>query len=315
MSEVIDTGAVDASSMSNVDGAVPAMEGVTAEELFELIEGKNPDGTPIKKQYKKDELLRIAQKGLGADKAFEDARTTKEQMKQLARAMSDPAQLPAVLAKLGLDFDTLIQERMATMMLENMKSPEEKEMEQLRREAEEYRQLKAQQLKEKEEAEASATGERMQKELFGLIEQTLNTSGVPKTKQTIAEIARYIQIQFNSAQRRGESFHLSQIKPEALVAHMRKMHEDSFTNLFSELDEDGILAMLPDPLQKKIAAALTKKLSAGKVTDINSIKREATPRVEKPKGTKYMTAKELAKAMDADLEEQQKAWERQYGKR
>lgn len=273
-----ETSTPDAYSTDGVYGesAPEINDAPTAEELFELIEGKNSDGSPIKKGYTKEELLKIAQKGLGADKAFEQSKAEREQMRQLARAMQDPSQLPVVLKHLGIDLDQFLQERMAHQMLENMKSPEEKEMEQYRKEAEEFRRLKAEQAKQEEESKIHARAEEIRHSLYSRINDTLNSAGVPKTTATIAEVSRFIKMKADAAERQGKEFDINTVNLEQIVAHLKTRQKENFDSLFGDdLDDDGLLSLIPEALQKRIAAAMTKKLQGGKVTDINSIKRDA----------------------------------------
>lgn len=317
MSDTNETTQPDAYSTESVYGDNPANETASElqEELFELIEGKNPDGTPIKKQLKRDELLKLAQQGFGASKSFEEAKAAKEQMKQLARMLQDPEKVFEVLKQLGHDPDQLMTGRMANQMLENMKTPEEKEMEQLRREAEEFRRFKAQQMKEQEESQIEHRAAEIRNSLYSRIEETLNTAGVPKTRATIAEVSRYIKMMADASERNGESFDIDSVKLNNIVAHLREKHKQTFESLFDELDDDGILAMLPESIQKKIGAALTKKLSGGKVADINSIRRPAKSNdslldapADKPK---IISMKEADAITENRIRKAQELWDRQ----
>jgi hypothetical protein len=318
MSDINEVGSTpDAYSTEGVYGDNPSTEETNAlqEELFELVEGKNSDGSPIKKSLTKAEMLELAQKGFGANKSFEEAKATKAQMKELARAMSDPTQLPAVLKHLGIDLDSFIQERMAHQMLENMKSPEEKEMEQYRKEAEEFRRMKAEQAKQDEETQINQRAQEIRQSLYSRIEETLNTAGVPKTQTTVAEVSRYIKMMADSAARQGKQFDINTVKLESIVSHMKAKQKETFESLFADLDDDGTLAMLPEALQKKIAAALTKKMSGAKITDINSINREPkqTQWNEQPADRKQKTINtaEANKIFEDRIAHAQAQWDKQ----
>lgn len=303
------------------DGADNGMEQMTdaeKEELFELIEGKNSDGTPIKKQFKKDELLKLAQKGFGADREFQEAKATKKQMQDLMRNLQDPEAWLELSRRLGHDPDKFAEERMAQKLLQAMKSPEEIEIEALRKESEQWKEFQKKQKAEQDEATALEAFERLQKGLYSTIEEVLNSGGIPKTTDTVAEVARYIQIQKNAAERRNEPFTLDQVKAPNIIAHMRKQHETRLSSLFDELDEDGVLAMLPEKLQKKIGAALTKKLSGGKVVDINTIERkprQSSNPLELPeRKSSNIDAKKARALAEAKVAKSQAEWDRIHGR-
>lgn len=299
------------------EGVEQTTEQAIQEELFELIEGKNPDGTPIKKQYKKDEILGFAQKGRGADKAFEEAKATKKQMQDLARAMQDPRQLPVVLKHLGVDLDTWLQDQMAERLLDNMKSPEEKENERFRKEAEEWRKHQAKLKEDERNAAIEAKAAEIQTSLYSRIEETLNNAGVPKTQHTVAEIARYIDMLHKSAVRNNKPFDINTVKMEHIAAHLKKTHAESVQTYWGELDDDALLSVIPEKMLNRISAALTKKLSGGKVADINSIPRTKSPAAftaEPAERPKTRDVRETNEIIESKIARAQAEWEKKFGR-
>ena len=286
------------------------------EELYELIAGKNADGTPLKKSFNKDEMLKLAQKGFGADATFEEAKREKAQMRELARMLADPEAAFEVLKKFGHDPDQLMTGRMAKQMLEAMKSPQEIEAEGWKKDAEEFRAWKAKQQKDEEEQQITTRATQIRDSLYTRIEETLNSAGVKKTKSTVAEVGRYIKQMAAKADADGKPFDIETVKLNNIVQHLKGQYKQTFDSLLEELDEDGILSTFSEAQLKKIGAALTKKLSSGNVRDIHSIKREATaPAVEKADKRERALSTDEANEIAAERTRKLQAlWEKQNGR-
>lgn len=257
------------------------------EEMFELQHGKNPDGTAITKKVSKADLLSLAQKGFGANQSFEEAKALKSQMTELARLMADPEKVFEVLSSLGHDTDKLMMGRFHKQSIENMKSPEEKEFEVLKRDAELYRKQQAEHLQQQKEAQVLQLTQQYQNVLMDKIEQVLSASGVDKTKQTVAEIARCIKI---VQDKEGDKFRLENVPVEQLVKHLQRKRQTSFTSLIDELDDDGILQMLTPAQRQKIGAALTKQLQGQGMQPVRQPQR--IQQEQKPAKRKFISMDE-----------------------
>lgn len=251
-------------------------EQTAAEELYELITGKNADGTPIKKNLSREEAMKLMQKGFGADKEFEEAKATKKQMTELARMLADPKQVFEVLKHFKHDPDLLMTGRMAEQMLQSLKTPEDIEREGWKKDAEEYRAMKSKQMRDDEDAQVNTRAAEIRDGLYSRIEETLNTAGVKNTKGTVAQVARYVQKLHNKAIAEDRDFDINTIKLENIVAHLRDDYKGTVSALIDDSDEDSVLSHFTDAQLKKLGAALTKKLSGGNVVDINTIERKAT---------------------------------------
>lgn len=318
MSDLDTAGTATASDTGYValdDAANPEL--ATNEELYELIAGKNPDGTPLKKQLKKDEMLKLAQKGFGADSTFQEAQQTKAQMKELARMLADPEAVFEIIKKFGHDPDQLMTGRMAKQMLEAMKTPEQIQAEEWKRDAEKFRAQEAKRLQDEQESLITNRAKEIQTDLYTRIEQTLNSAGVPSTKASVAEVGRYLKALVNKAESEGQSLDIKNVKLENIVAHMRNQHKVTFESLFSDdLDEDGILALLDEKLQKRIGAALTKKLSSGNaVSNVIERKASTTPALDKPEKKERALSPEEANELSAErIRKLQAMWDKQNGR-
>jgi DNA primase len=231
-----------------------------AEEMYELQAGKNPDGSPLTKSFTKADLLKLAQTGFGANERFEEAKTTKAQMLELAQMLKDPERVFDVLKQLGHDPDELVGKRYARSLEERLKSPEQVEYEKLSKDAEEWRAFKAKQDKEEQEKSQNAEASRIQTELYTKLEGALSQAGVKPTKASVAEASKYIQTLFRQATARGERLDLATIPVEKIAQHIKKQYSTGITGYLGELDDDSILSEIPEELLNKIGAALTRKL-------------------------------------------------------
>jgi len=305
MSDEMNTGIEDTGADSGAGS-----EAQNLQDLFELVEGKNSDGTPIKKQLTRAEMLELAQKGFGADKAFEEVAMTKKQLKEFAAAARDPERVFDLLQQLGHDTDKLLTGRLNKQMLEALKTPEEVEIEQLRRDAEAYRKSEAKRLRDEEERQIGETANATMTKVYSTIEGVLSASGVDQSKETVAEVARYLKQMMTSAERQGKDFRLEDVPLDGIIEHLQE-RRNSFFSWLDELDDDRLLQTLGDKRQKRISAALTKLMSGKQMnSEINKFERKNTVPETEGKQKKVLSVQEVEELNAKRIAKMQEAWER-----
>jgi hypothetical protein len=301
--------ATDTSSAEGVigdatgSGEAPSHE--MTEAFLEIIEGKNEDGSPKKRALSREEALKMAQLGFGADSKFQEAAKSREEamqlkqkMAQLSRIMQDdPFQ---VLKAFGRDPDAYVADYFERKLQDSLIDPKDRELGELRSKLSAYEQAQEEARKKAQEEAVNARAEALRGQLLEKIESVLSTSGVPKTPRTIAEVARYLQI----ASQQGKD--PMNFPVEHIVKHLQQTRRSEFEELYGALDEDGILNNMDSKLLEKFARAMSKKLGAQPIRQV------------KPKDdTIFANKKEEEDLIDAHkrkIAKLQKEWEKVNGK-
>lgn len=138
-----------------------------------------------------NELVKRAQKGLGAELKFQEAAEIKKEAAQLLKMLNDDPM--GLLEELGLDTVSLAQQKLAKKLEEESKSPEQKQRE---KELKELEELRAK-LKEKEEFEEKSKYEKIVAEEERKIEEgmisALQEANLPVKPVYIKKMAEIMQ--------------------------------------------------------------------------------------------------------------------------
>jgi hypothetical protein len=263
-----------------VDTAAPAEGQVLGEEAstsfdendpsswFELEEGKNPDGSKKTKKISVAEARKLAQKGLGADKTFneakaarEEAQATKAQMAQLARLMKeDPWK---VMSALGLDPDAAIKSKFQRDLEESMLDPRDRELRDIKKDYQRMKQEEEARYKQAQEERVIARAQELQTNLMNKVDEALKQTGVPNNRATVAEIGRFLQSLHGKVDRAGNPIDIFKIPVKAIVTHIHNTMKSSFQTVLSSVeDDDALLENLDPAIVKRIMNAQSKKLAA-----------------------------------------------------
>lgn len=226
---------------------------------------KDPDAANLEKPYKikvngkeyaltLEEALTLAQKGVGADKKFNEAHKIKTQAEQFIHLLkTDPM---AILnnPNIGFDFKKAAQDFLAKEIDLEMMTPEQRELHDLKEK------LKASEDDKKKQAETEHQ-EKMERlvahystEYEKDITSTLQTAGLPKTRGTVKRIAYYM----DQGLRRGVP-----LKAADVVDLVRSDIIQEHNELYGAADGDTLLKMFGDPTIKKLMEANLKRIQGG----------------------------------------------------
>lgn len=307
----------DAGSVGSVDtGSVDAVDTVDTGsndlgELFDLVEGKDEQGNNKTRKVSRDELLKLAQKGFGADKTFseaaksrEEAAAIKAQMAELARMLQeDPFK---VMRAFGKEPDSYISKYFDDKLQESLIDPKDRRMSELEAKLAEYEEEKNRQREEEQRSMIERRSAEIKTVIFNKIDEALQQAGVPKNPRTVAEIGRYLQSLNGKTGPDGNPLNIMEIPVSRIVKHIQSSRTSEFQDIFSALDDDALLNSIDPKLAERIGRALSKKLA---------------PQVNVPiRGKTVQSVPEKVKATDVvgeikdRIKKAQLEWEKVHGK-
>ena len=246
----------DAPKLEVVGGDNPPKEG----EVKKEVNPQNPDKPFVIKvdgkehHLTQDEAVRWAQKGMGADRKFNEAHKIKTQAEQFIHLLkTDPM---AILnnQNLGLDFKKLAQDFLAKEIETEMMTPEQKELHETREKLKAAEQEKKQREEEQHQQRTEQLVKHFSSEYEKDITTTLETAGLPKTRGTVKRMAYYMQ----QGLARGVP-----LKAADVIDIVRKDYIQEHNELYGAADGDTLLKMFGDPIIKKLMEANLKKMRGG----------------------------------------------------
>jgi hypothetical protein len=201
-----------------------------------------------------EEALKLAQKGVGADKKFNEAFRLKQQAEQFIHQLKTDPMSILMNPNLGFDFKKMAQDYLAKEIEKEMMTPEQRELYDTK---EKLRQIED----EKKQGEEKASQERMQQlvshystEYEKDIQSALQTSGLPKTRGTVKRIAYYMQ----KGLERGV-----ELKAGDVIDLVRTDYIQEHNELYGSTDGDTLIKMFGDQTLKKLMEANLKKMKGG----------------------------------------------------
>ena len=308
MSDMSDTNA--SPTISDNTGGAPDASPEFSEAFLEIVEGKNEDGTPKKRALSRDEALKLAQLGFGADSKFQEAAKTRDEalairqkMVQLSKIMQeDPF---SVLQSFGKNPDEYVAAYFERKMQEDMIDPKDREIASYKKKLERYEAAQRQAEEARQAKIVEQRASELRTNLLSKIEQTLQSAGVPKTPRTIAEVARYMQ-SLSGKTVDGKPVDILNFPVEKIINYLQSTRKSEFSELFGALDEDGIINNMDEKLLEKFARAMSKKLGAQPIVP------------KKPKEETIFDGKRKEESViekhNARIKRLQAEWDRIHGK-
>lgn len=223
--------------------------------------------------YSKEEIVKMAQKGIGADKRFQEAHRMKSAADQFLYLIKNEPMKILNNPKLGLDFKKLAQDYLKNEIDLEMMTPEQRKLHEATKKLEELENEKKVGA-EKQKQQQMAAAVKMHNENYERdITETLKTSGLPKTRETVQKIAYYL----------SEGLKQDVVLKAADVIHLVKADYDSAVkNLFQAVDGDALMSFLGDENVKKINEALMKKIRNGEIKPTAGAIEQPAGEVKKP---------------------------------
>lgn len=289
MSDVVDTGAIDAPEASaeeviesidqSSDEVVESSEEVDVEEASEeeledvvedadaseedkqeavaelqkrltlKVNGKDED-FDLSDDSHLERLKQMAQKGDGADKKFQEAADLRKKMEAFAEILQN-GDIGDLLTKVGRDPNAEIEKFMAKRIEEMQKSPEQLELEQMRAKLEERDNELKRIEDEKHESEQARVSQEYERQLEDEISEGLESSTLPKSPIVVRRIAENLMMAIENGY---EDVSVADILPI-----VEKQIQDDLRQMLEIMPEDVIEEFLGDTINTKLRKRRVKR--------------------------------------------------------
>lgn len=233
-------------------GPPPKDPGREAEKKPDLIkeaiaEAKRKIKISDDEEVDEDEVIKTYKDRKGhqqaANKILQEGKLARKQAEEFLTMMRDPEKFFDVAKQLGLDPRTLAEKRLAAELEEEMLDPREKEFRAMKRELDSRKAQEAQKAKEEQERVHNALKEKYHKDYNDQFVAALQSTNLPPTKQTIADMARYVA-------------RAAELKFELTPAEAAQLVKDDIQaktqRLFAEADGDVLINLLGEQVANKV---------------------------------------------------------------
>ena len=198
------------------------------------------------------EVIALAQKGQGAEKRFQEAAQMRKEAEAVVRFLKENPR--EAMKQFGIDVRKFSEDVLMEHLTEQSMSPEQKKQRDTEAELNKYRERdKAETERQHKEAVTKQEQELVQ-HYTKTFTEALEASGLPKTNETVARMARYQQ----QASRKGY-----EVPPADLAKLVRSDYENEQQALYGSMDGDKLIEILGKDIVSKLSKAQIAKLKAG----------------------------------------------------
>ena len=191
-------------------------------------------------------LTRRFQKSAAADKSMQESAEIKKLAIQLIQDLKTNPRKVLSDPNLGLDVKKLAQEIINEEIAEMEKSPEQRELESLKKQLQEKNQAIEEREKQAKDAEQARVQKEYEVNLENQITAVLDISGLPKTPRTVARMADYMIIALKEG---------IKLEPKDIAPIVKNNTLSEFKEIITSLSDD----QLDDFLGKEVLGRLRKK--------------------------------------------------------
>lgn len=247
MSDVVDAGAPVASEAVVSDPNSPVNGEQTSQDIKDAAAEAmrkykvKVDGQELEVDEK--ELLRGYSHQKAANKILQEGKKARKQAEEFITLMKDKGKLFEVIQKLGHDPRKLTEEYLASQLEEEMLDPREKEFRDAQKKLRDYEEREKRAQQEQQAKLEESLKEKFAKDYNEQFVASLKTSGLPATKQTISEMAKYI----HRAAKIG--FKMTTDEAAKLV---KEDVQKKVASIVSESDGEVLLQLLGENVANKI---------------------------------------------------------------
>lgn len=248
----------------STEAAEPSGESLESESesQVELEADTGPEFKPVRLKYgdeeievaSLDQLTKIAQKGLGAERKFQEAASIRKQAEKLVATLKDnPIEIlrhPALRDKMLEAAQDLLFEHIQHEQM----SSEERARLQEREELERYRRSEQERKAQEEMQQREELKERYRQDYERQFITALNEGGIPKSDWAVTRMAQYMR----QAIKNG----MSNITPQDVVHLVKRDWQQAQADLYGQLDGDKLIQMLGPDIAEKIRKADVAKLTS-----------------------------------------------------
>lgn len=217
----------------------------TADGRFRLQDGERVE------EVDEAELVKRAQKAWAAERRFQEAHRTRQQVEYLLKTLKDPRQLWQALKHLGHDPRQVAETYLLEQIEEENLTPEQKKVRDAERIIQEREQEKQQSEQRQKQERHTKLMSQYSEEYSGQIVKALETSGLPKSPETVKKMAEYMLIGLERGVR---------LAPEEVVPMVRNYFMRQISELLGQTEGDTLLQFLGDGVQQKFQAAMLARV-------------------------------------------------------
>jgi hypothetical protein len=234
------------------------------------------------REFDEPEVVRLAQKGFGADEKFREASTLRKQAEAFFQLLKTNPVAALTHPAIGHDVRKMAEDILFNQIQYEKMSPEQKELYHAKLKLKQLEDEKRRVADEEDNKKRSSLENEYRQNLQKKIMQALDSSGLPKTSRTVARVAHYMF----EARTRG-----FRAQPEDVLDMVKTDYQRDFQDMFGALPGDAILKVIGDETRKRIREA-----------ELNSLKNpslpvpkdgQPTPKEDENKPKKIMTSQEF----------------------
>lgn len=266
-----ESGAVAVESVDTGE-TVETNETVETVEAAETTETNQAEPKPERKKYKvkvdneemevdEDELIRGYAHNKAASKRMQEAAERRKQSEEFIELLRKDPKAVLQHKDLNIDVKALAEQILAEHMEEQLLTEDEKERRELKRKLDEYEQREQQRQQTEQQARFEAATAKQIEEFDNMFTEALNTSGLPKTRQTVARMAHYMQLAIANGH--------ADVTAADVVENVRADYLNEITALFGEANDEVLMQLIGEQIGERISKAQMNKIKAAqkKVAD------------------------------------------------
>jgi hypothetical protein len=198
-----------------------------------------------------DELVRLAQLGLGANEKFEAAAKTRKQAEQVLELLqSDPKE---ALKRLGFDVRKFAEDYLYEEIQAEKLTPEQKKVKEMEVELEKYKREKADLEQKQREEHISRLQQQYEVDLQDKIINAIDKYKLPNNPRTVARVAEYMA-------KALENGYLAD--PLEVAPRVRADLEEEHRSLYSQYNVEDLLKLIGEDKAKAIRQYEVQKVKA-----------------------------------------------------
>lgn len=210
-----------------------------------------------------EELKRGYSHQKAANKLLQEAKAQKKQAEEFINMLKDKDRLFDVIKKLGHDPRKVTEEYLAAQLQDELLDPRERELKEARNKLKAYEDLERQKEEKIKFQREEELKEKYAKEYNDQFVTALKESGLPPTKQTVADMAKYIH---RSAK---IGFKMSASEAAQLV---REDLETKVKRVIGDADGESLIKILGEETANKL-----RQWDTGRLKNPEQILRQMTP--------------------------------------
>lgn len=220
------------------------------------------------------EIQKYLEKAMGADEKFQEAAMTKKQMEWLVNELKTNPLSVLKHKDLGIDVKKMAEMILNEELDEMSKTPEQKELEEMKRKLKEFEEEKNKSENEKRELELQRMQEQASLDLDNQMTEALSKSSLPKSPYAIKRIA--------DAMIEAVNLGYTNVTPEQVMPYVEQQITEEINKLFESSPDEVIEKLagkgrLDNYRKGKVAKAKTASVSAIKDSGIQASEKKPQP--------------------------------------